>query len=174
MWLEGEAWNNLFDNLQRRAFRLETQQIYTMKGEEESFAAFMRGEEPPTEYPWRDEVEQNVKAGRYMGRVHVVCPPISDYLRFQFEWGYALSVPSGEDVRILDLSATRNPGLPDEDFWLLDDTVVRMLYNPDGTQIGRKLVEDPGELPRYENYQRLAIEHSVPFESYWPPSDAQR
>jgi hypothetical protein len=172
MWLDGKAWKGLFQNFQTRAFRLEVQQVYAMPGEEDEFAAFMRGEEPPPDYPWRDIVARQTTAGKYMGRVHVVRPPVSDYLRYQFEWGYALTVPVGEDVRILDLSATRNPGLPDEDFWLIDNTVVRMLYNSDGTQIGRKLVEDPNELPHYENYQRLAIEHSVPFEGYWPMSDA--
>jgi hypothetical protein len=173
VWLEGKAWDEPWDNLQRRAWRLEVQQAYTMPGEREMFERFRRGETPPADhrYPWRDEVERNVKAGMYMGRVHVVQRPVSDYLRFQATWAYELTVPVGEDVRILDLSTAPNPGLPDEDFWILDDSVVRMLFRPDGTQIGRKLVEDSAELPRYEKYMELAIANSMPFSEWWSSLD---
>jgi hypothetical protein len=43
-----------------------------------------------------------------------------------------------------------------------------MLYAFDGTQIGRKLVEDPNALAQYQRYQELAVQHSVPFTEYWP------
>ncbi len=35
--------------------------------------------------------------------------PLSDYLRYECEWGYTYNVTAGEDVRILDL-ATAPPG----------------------------------------------------------------
>jgi len=105
-----------------------------------------------------------------MGRVHVVEQPLTDYLRFQFEWGYELTVPVGEDVGIIDLSTTPNPGLPDEDFWLYDDYVVRLLFNTDGTLGGRELVEGQ-EAARYENYHRLAVDHATPFKNYWPRTE---
>src|ERR1044071_5517092 len=135
MWLDGDAWDEPWDNLQSRAWRLEVQQSYNMTDEQEELDQFKRGEKPPPnyDYPWRDEVERNVKAGIYMGRVHVVRPPLTDYFRFQATWGYEVTVPVGEDVRILDLSTTPDPGLPNEDFWLVDDKVIRMLIEPDGT-----------------------------------------
>jgi uncharacterized protein DUF6879 len=176
MWLDGDSWKALAGGFKRRAFRLETQQIYRMAGEEEEFNRFLQGETPSEDYdyPWRDFVQEATSQGKTIERVHVVTPPLSDYLRYQFEWGYAYTVPVGEDVRILDLSTTPNPGLPEEDFWIFDDAVVRMLYRPDGTQIGRKLVEDPDALATYERYRKLAIKHSVPFNTYWPAVDVDR
>jgi hypothetical protein len=51
---------------------------------------------------------------------------------------------AGEDIRVLDLTEGPGTDLPDHDFWMFDDsTVVKLLYRPDGTQIGRELVEDP-------------------------------
>ena len=59
-------------------------------------------------------------------------------------WGYDYNVKAGEDIRILDVTDWPCPELPDHDFWLFDDsTVVKLLYRPDGTQIGRELVEHP-------------------------------
>ncbi|WP_199191751.1 DUF6879 family protein [Amycolatopsis sp. CA-126428] len=167
MWLEGEAWDESWDNLQFRAWRLEAQPVYTMAEEEEEFARWRRGEEIPPDEEWLDDIRLSVEEGIHFGRVRVIPgPPHSDYLRYQFEVGYKPTIPVGHDVRILDLSRVSNPGLPSEDFWLLDDKVVRMLYREDGTQIGRKLVADPAELRKYEQYMQLAIANSVPFSEY--------
>lgn len=165
--LSAKEYDELRYSVKRRAWRLEVQQVYTIPSEAEDLAAFLRGDPVPDEYPWRDYVREQVSKGIYMGRVHVVEQPLTDYLRFQFAWGYELTVPVGEDVGIIDLSTTPNPGLPDEDFWLYDDHVVRLLFNPDGTLGGRELVED-AEAARYENYHRLAVDTAVPFKSYWP------
>jgi len=166
VWLEGAAWDEPWDNLQCRAWRLELHPVYTVPQEAEDLARWKRGEDVEPDQEWLDLIEQSVKAGIQFGRVHVVTPPLTAYLRFEFEVAYRPTTPIGHDVRILDLSRTPNPGLPDEDFWILDDKVVRMLYREDGTQIGRKLVEDSEEMPRYEEYMRLAIENSVPFDEY--------
>jgi hypothetical protein len=100
----------------------------------------------------------------------VFTAPITDYLRYQFEWGYAHTVPVGEEVGIIDLSKIPNPGLPDEDFRLLDDNVIRLLFNPDGTLASRELASG-SDAARYENYHRLAVDTAVPFQSYWPQTE---
>nr|WP_262391612.1 DUF6879 family protein [Nocardiopsis sp. CNR-923] len=83
-----------------------------------------------------------------MRRVHTLTSPVGDHLRFQFEWGYAFSVQAGEEVNILDFATTSDPGLPQQDFWLFDDThVVLMHYAADGTQTGRELLEDTDPAP---------------------------
>jgi hypothetical protein len=45
-------------------------------------------------------------------------------------------------------------------------TVVKMLYRPDGTQIGRELVTDP-DLEAYLSYRDEAWRGAVPFQDYW-------
>lgn len=59
------------------------------------------------------------------------------------------------------------PELPDHDFWLFDEsTVVKLLYRPDGTQIGRELVEDPA-VDAYLSWRDAAWRDAVPFGDYW-------
>jgi Family of unknown function (DUF6879) len=99
--------------------------------------------------------------------VHVVTRPLSDYLRYEFEWGYTFNVKAGEEIKILDLTDRENLGLPNEDFWMFDErSVVSMMYRPDGSQIGRELLDNP-DIETYIRYKDIALEHSVPFEEYW-------
>jgi hypothetical protein len=97
--------------------------------------------------------------------VHIVTRPLSDYLRFEFEYYYRHHVAVGEDIRILDLTDRDNPGLPDQDFWMFDEsTVVLMNYRADGTQINRELHE--GDLGPYRYWKRIAVAESIPFLEY--------
>lgn len=165
--LSPEDYWKIRDSVTERIWRLEALQVYTIPSEQEEFDRFRRGEPlpEPYEYDWRDDVQEYVKRGVYVGRVHLVRRPISDYLRYQFEWGYEHSVPAGDDVRIIDLSNTPNPGVPEEDFWVFDEHVVRLLFTADGRLRGRELVEG-GEADRYKDYMRVAIENSVPFADF--------
>lgn len=128
------------------AFRLELRQVYAMPDEQEDLAAFARGELPPLDYHygWLDTVAEAVTAGKTFRRVRVVTRPLSFYTRWEFVWGYDWNVKAGEDIRILDVTDGTGSQLPDHDFWLFDETtVVKLLYQPDGTQIGRELVGHP-------------------------------
>jgi hypothetical protein len=166
--LAGEAWPEFFDSFQREAFRLETLQVYSVAHEKEAFERFLReGSAHVGEGSnWFDDVRGYRESGRWIGRVHVVRRPLTDYLRYEFAF-YRHSWEAGEDIRILDLTDKANPGLPDQDFWMFDEThVVRMDYAPDGTQLGRELLEEVDPTP-YVEWKRLAMEHAEPFDKYW-------
>jgi hypothetical protein len=166
--LEGEAWSRYFRDFASSAFRLELRQVYTMPGEEEDLAAFERGELPPKgyHYGWLDTVAEAVKAGKTFRRVRIVTRPLSFYTKWEFTWAYDWNVKAGEDIRILDLTDGAGPELPDHDFWLFDDTtVVKLIYRPDGTQIGRELVEHP-DLSAYHRFRDAAWQASVPYTDY--------
>lgn len=93
--------------------------------------------------------------------------PLSDYLHYEFAWGYVFNVRAGEDIRILDLACQADPGLPVQDFWLLDDsTVVRMDYTEDGVQLGRELLRGIDPAP-YVEWKHLALSHAQPFAQYY-------
>lgn len=169
MRLEGETWAHYFQDFRTSAFRLELQQVYTMPGEADEFRRFLAGEKLPPDYHygWLDTVARAVEAGKTIRRVRVVRQPLTDYIRYQFEWGFVYNVAAGEGIRVLDLTDQAGPELPDHDFWLFDDvTVVKMLYRPDGTQIARELVQDP-DLPAYRRYRDQVWERAVPFTEYW-------
>jgi hypothetical protein len=168
--LEGEAWASYFRDFTSSAFRLELHPIYTMPGEADELRRFRAGEKPPDgyHYGWLDTVAAAVQAGKTIRRVRVVPRPLSDYIRYEFEWGFVYNVAAGEDIRVLDLTDKPGPPLPDHDFWLFDETtVVKLLYRPDGTQVGRELVEAP-DLDAYLSYRDAAWQAAIPFGDYWP------
>jgi hypothetical protein len=167
MHLDGDAWRTFFDSFQRDAFRLETLPTYTVAKELAGYSAFRTTGELhiPDDDPWLVRVRHFRSTGRWIGRVHVVTRPLTEYLRYEFAV-YRHNVKAGEDVRILDLTGQPNPGLPSQDFWLFDDSaVVRMDYQPDGTQIGRELLEGVDPEP-YVAWKRLALERAIAFEEY--------
>jgi hypothetical protein len=168
--LDGEAWSRYFRDFSTSAFRLELHQVYTMPDEADELQRFRAGEKPPTEYHygWLDTVAAAIRAGKTMSRVRVVREPLSDYTRYEFEWGFVYNVEAGEDIRVLDMTGQASPVLPDHDFWMFDETtVVRMLYRDDGTLAGRELVDSP-DLDVYRGWRDAAWQAAVPFGDYWP------
>ena len=169
MRLEGEAWSRYFQDFHSSAFRLELHPVYTMPGEADELQRFLAGEKPPSDYHygWLDTVANAAAAGKTMRRVRVVTRPLTDYIRYEFEWGFVYNVHAGEDIRVLDLTGRPGPGLPDYDFWMFDESaVVKLLYRPDGTQIVRELIQDP-DIAAYLRYRDAAWQDAVPFEGYW-------
>jgi hypothetical protein len=167
--LEGESWSRYFRDFRSSAFRLERHPVYTMPGEADELRRFREGEKPPAgyHYGWLDTVAEAVRAGKTMRRVRVVTRPLSDYIRYEFEWGFVYNAAAGEDIRVLDLTGQPEPDLPDHDFWLFDEaTLVKMLYRQDGTQIGRELSEDP-DIAVYLRHRDTAWRSAIPFGEYW-------
>lgn len=165
--MDGDNWPTFFDSYKKDAFRLETLPFYAMPEEDEEYKEFLETGrlDVSDDDSWLVRVRKFRETGRTIGRVHVIRKPLTDYLRFQFTF-YLHSVRAGEDVRILDLTDRENPGLPDQDFWMFDSVrIVEMRYRPDGTQIGRELLDNP-DLDQYVHWRRLAISLSVPFTDY--------
>ena len=169
MRLEDDAWQSYFETaFEREAFRLETRPVYRMQREDEDFRRFLAdGPAGVRADPvWIRKVQRYRRSGRWIGRVHVVRRPLTDYLRYEFEF-YRHSWRAGEDIRILDLTESANPGVPEHDFYLFDEArVVRMDYTADGIQLGRELLEDVDPAP-YVQWKRNALEHATPLDRYW-------
>jgi hypothetical protein len=131
----------LFASFRHSAFRLETLPAYAVDEETESFRAWKERQPAP---PWQLDrdwcrlVAEATAAGKRMHRVRVVRRPLSEYVRFELDWGYPQNIEAGEDIRILELgSADELPSVPDPDrgydFWCFDETtVVRLEYDGAG------------------------------------------
>lgn len=167
MRLDGERWRTFFDAFQRTAFRLETHPSYDVTSEREEYEAFLSSGtlSIPDDDSWLTRVRHFRATDRWIGRVHVLRRPLTDYLRYELAV-YRHTVAAGEDIRILDLTSQPDPGLPGQDFWLFDETsVVRMDYDNQGTQLGRELLEDIDPAP-YAHWQRLALARAQPYAQY--------
>ncbi|NRQ35532.1 hypothetical protein HII36_27415 [Nonomuraea sp. NN258] len=168
--LSPEEFGKLFDTFDREAFRLETLDYYDAAGTRKGLPAFLAGEEEPEEFknsPWVTTVSKAVQAGKRMYRVHVVTTPLTDYLRFEFAWGYRRNAKAGEEFYILNLAERDVPGLPDHDFWLFDErTVVRMEYDEHGAYLGARVLPEAcsGE---YIAYRDLALGQAEPLSTFW-------
>jgi hypothetical protein len=167
--LEGEDWQRCFDRFTCSAWRLELLPTYNMPQEAEAIERWRSGERLPADHwsRWMERVAAHVEAGRTVGRVHVVRYPLSEYVRFEFDWYYRWHVRAGEDIRILDVTDAPDPALPDHDFWLFDESqVVKLLYRPDGSQIGRELVETR-DIAVYLQWRDRALAGARPAMDYW-------
>jgi hypothetical protein len=158
-------------HLTRSAFRLELLDRYDVASDGVDFERFLHGEPEPTwerKQPWLDRLHRERASGILRHRVHVLRTPLTDYLRYECEWGYALNAGAGEDIRILDLSERPLPdGLPDHDFWLIDDQFpIRMHYDRDGAFLGA----DPAgnaALPGYQLARDEAVAAAEAFGTWW-------
>ncbi|MBH1935857.1 hypothetical protein I5Q34_16545 [Streptomyces sp. AV19] len=167
MNISREEFEKHFTDFQREAFRLETLDDYSGSSDTECLRAFLAGESQPAHYnqEWADEVRANVQAGKRMYRVHVLCRPLTDYLRFELGWGYAKNAEAGEEFFILDVTEQANPlaGVPD--FWMFDEmSVVSMDYGENGKFVG---AESRPDVARWIEHRDVALAHAVPFHEWW-------
>jgi hypothetical protein len=102
-------------------------------------------------------------------RVRVVRGPLSNYERWECEWGYTVSERSGHHTFVLDQSETADPPqLPDYDWWMLDERVVlRFHYDSNGAFLGADPMEDADELVAHGQYRDAALAAAVSFPQYW-------
>jgi hypothetical protein len=70
-----------------------------MPGEADELRRFQPGEQPPADYRygWLDTMAEARKAGK---TVRVVRRPLTDYIRYEFAWGFVYNGEAGEDIRV--------------------------------------------------------------------------
>ncbi|WP_407697598.1 DUF6879 family protein [Streptomyces corynorhini] len=166
--LDGHEWQAYFSDFKRSAFRLEVHQTYTMPAEASTVRDFLAGAPRPADFnaSWHRTIRDHAAAGRTMTRAKVVRRPLTPYSRYLFEWCIPGNVAAGEDYQVVDVTERPDHDLPEQDFWLFDESVVVHLnYRPDGTQINRELLQDP-DLATYLGWRDLALESGVPFSAY--------
>jgi len=163
--------SDLLDQAQRVLFRLEVLDAYDVASDGGDFARYVAGEPGPDmarKGPWLERLRQDAARGLRNCRVHVVRSPLTDYLRYEMEWGYAPNSEAGEDIRVLDLAeAGEPPGLAGQDFWLMDDRVVVVMHYGDGGRFVGASVAADGELDRYRRAASAALDAGVAFGVYW-------
>lgn len=163
--------NDIRSGANKRVFRFEALQTYTVDDEAEDFEAFLRGEKPSADdmQSWIEIIQGNEARGVAMVRVRRICWPITDYTRFEIEWGYKFSQPAGEDIRFIDdeVYKTLFPSDFVLDYWLIDESIAYILiYDEVGRHVTNiRLAENLGYLVDHRNKivakSKAAANHSV-------------
>jgi hypothetical protein len=152
----------------KRAFHLELRDTYNVESEDEPFGRWQRGE--PDDYAWHRDwanfVRQATAAGVQFQRVRLASVPHSDYIR----WGLdvsPLNIEAGEDIRYLPRHLAEGIGLPDEDFWLLDDDkLILSVFSPDGRTGGFARPSSPELLSQCVAVRDQVWERAIPYAQY--------
>lgn len=168
-----DALDAVISGARSSVFRLETLDAYAVPAESSEFRSYLEGGPPDRAawQPWLDYLRSEAARGVWRHKVHLLTTPLSDYLRYECEWGYVVTTTeTPEDVRILDLSEMPRPqelAAVDHDFWLVDDEhVVRMHYDDDSTFLGADLLSSE-HTPRYRAARDAAWREAIDFGDWW-------
>lgn len=161
-----------FDAIRHEAFRLEALPAYALAVESAGLRAYLAGEpfqKSEAGQAFNDYVRGQVEAGVAWRRVRVVRSPLTDYERWECEWGYTVSEQHGHHTFVLDLAETADPPeLPGYDWWMFDGRVVlRFHYDHQGGFLGADPIDEPGQVAEHIRYRDAALDAAVPFPQYW-------
>jgi hypothetical protein len=164
------ALGEFIDAARHTLFRLETLDHYDVSSDGGDFQRWLHGEPGPDagrKAAWHKVLQADLDRGVRTSRVHVVRSPLSEYLRYEFEWGYAHNL-AYETIGILDLA---EQPLPRElegvgDFWLIDGVRAAVMHYDDaGHYLGFDAASEH-ESARYSAVQRAATRAAVSFQAY--------
>ena len=161
-----------FDDIRQEAFRVETLPAYAVAAESAGLAAYLSGEpfqKSETGQQFNEFIRGQVEAGVTWRRVRVMRGPLTDYERWECEWGYAKSEQDGHRTFVIDLAEVRDPPrLPAYDWWMLDERVVlRFHYDQAGEFLGADAIDEPEQVTAHLCYRDAALGAAVPFPQYW-------
>ncbi len=114
---------------------------------------------------WRDLVRFHTARGVKFRRARIVSEPLSDYIRYEHHITDASNVAAGEEIRWLPRQRAGSLLVPANDFWVLDNRLVRFGYFAgDGEFVEHELADDP-EVVRtcaeaFERAWDMAIPHA--------------
>jgi hypothetical protein len=93
--------------------------------------------------PWLDLIQETVGRGVVVRRARIVSEPVSEYTRFLHD-GTFTNVAAGEQIRWLPRRQASDIALPGNDFWLIDDRLIRWNhFTGEGASAGGEISEDP-------------------------------
>ncbi len=142
------SFEDLLDSAQEHALHLELRDVYAVGEEREVYDAFLRDGSVPaddSEYwsGWLPLVERTVARGVKVRRARIVSEPVTDYIRFEHAITDA-NLRAGEQVRWLPRRRASTLALPGNDFWLIDDRIVRWnIFSGDGQALEPDHTDDP-------------------------------
>jgi hypothetical protein len=136
----------LYDEIRDRSVRWEGLQTYAVPWEDNEFAAWRRGEEPPSrtiDEEYLRNLRNLTQSGRREVRVRGIRRPITEYTRFEFQTGYPRAATAGQETYVVDMD--KYPEFRDiDDFVVFDnDGVTWYRYDNECRLLGYDYSDDP-------------------------------
>ncbi|WP_333743614.1 DUF6879 family protein [Streptomyces ardesiacus] len=163
------SFEDLLDSAQTHALHLELRDVYAVGEEREVYDAFLRDGSVPVDDSefwsgWLPLVQRTVARGVQVCRARIVSEPVTDYIRFEHAITDA-NLRAGEQVRWLPRRRASALALPGNDFWLIDDRLVRWnIFSGDGQALEPDHTDDPSAVKlcveAFRSVWDLAIDHA--------------
>lgn len=146
--------------------RVENRDHYTSGSDGGDFQRFLRGEAEPLEgRAWQQAIAADTLQGRTWAKAHIQRGAPSEYEQYAYSWGFAHTVPAGEQVRIVEAHPHELAAVPD--FFVIDrEHVVRSIYDEVGHHIGAQVVVGIDALV-YRALAEMIWNRGVPFVPWW-------
>lgn len=166
-WLSPDEFGDAVMDYARSAWRWECQGEYREPSEVAPIQAWREGriEDSYRHRPWLDEVRHVRAEGRLWQRVRMLTDPLTEYLRWMLDTTF-LNLDAGEDIRWISQQQAAKLGMPDYDFYLLDDERVLRLQFGDHGLTGAEMVTDSGDVARHRGWRDLAWDAAIPHVEY--------
>ncbi|MFD4696157.1 DUF6879 family protein [Streptomyces niveus] len=162
----------LFAEARHTAVHLEMRDAYGVSSEGDDFKRWQetgeRDTDPTSPYwaPWVDLVRRTRARGVIMRRARIVSEPVSDYIRFE-HGGTPVNLAAGEQVRWLPRRQASGIPLPANDFWLIDDRVIRWNhFTGNGASSGGEINEEPDTVKLCSTAFEAVWSRAVPHDQY--------
>lgn len=92
---------------------------------------------------WHDAVSAAVERGVVVRRARIVSEPITDYIRYEYDYAVT-NLAAGEDVRWLPRRKATGLAVPTMDFWVFDSELAWLHhFAGDGKLMDREASTDP-------------------------------
>lgn len=166
------SFDELLDGAQHSAVHLEMRDAYGVTSEADDFARWKRtGErdtDPDSPYwgPWVALIRRTVARGVAVRRARIVSEPVSDYIRYEHA-ATVVNVQAGELVRWLPRRRASDIALPGNDFWLIDDRLIRWNhFTGNGASGGGEMSEDPATAKLCAEAFEAVWQRAIPHADY--------
>jgi hypothetical protein len=157
----------LFDTIGRSSWRWECQGHYAV--DEPQVDLWRTGqphEDTDDDRAWFGYVDGLRRRGIPFERVRMLTEPLTTYLRWMLATTHR-NVDAGEDIRWITQSKARELGMPDYDFYILDDDrLVILRFDDDTVLLGADVTDDPDAVARHQEWRSLVWRHAVPHREY--------
>jgi hypothetical protein len=152
----------------RDFLRVEALDHYDAESDRADYQRWLDGlpERPsPGKTAWHDRLRRDTANGITWRRIHVLAEPLTDYLLFELEQGYAGNAAAGEDIRILSTSPKDVKTVPELLIVNGGDRVAMSRYDKAGKFVEAHPAGDSSSY--WANVAANLWDEATPYEQWW-------